>query len=119
MIKVVAPNTALAVVDRAVQMYGAAGLTEDTPLSSFYISARYVEIPFSNKDISDPSALPMVLMKFIWRQSPSRNFLVASKAKSINVFIDQEIVFYIARFCWEIPRRERFQRYSVIRDVTM
>lgn len=44
MIKVVAPNTALAVVDRAVQMYGAAGLTEDTPLSSFYISARSLRL---------------------------------------------------------------------------
>ncbi|CAD6193161.1 unnamed protein product [Caenorhabditis auriculariae] len=40
MIKVVAPNVTLKVVDRAMQMQGARGFTGDTPLSSFFVWAR-------------------------------------------------------------------------------
>ncbi|KAK6056880.1 acyl-CoA dehydrogenase protein [Cooperia oncophora] len=44
MIKVVAPNMAQRVVDRAIQMLGGLGLTIDTPLSSFFIAARSLRI---------------------------------------------------------------------------
>jgi acyl-CoA dehydrogenase family member 10 len=40
MIKVVAPRMALAVIDRAVQAHGAAGLHSDLPLAQFYGWAR-------------------------------------------------------------------------------
>jgi acyl-CoA dehydrogenase len=39
-IKVAAPNVALKVIDRAIQVFGAAGFTEDFPLASFYAHER-------------------------------------------------------------------------------
>jgi acyl-CoA dehydrogenase len=39
-IKVAAPNVALKVIDRAIQVHGAAGFTEDFPLASFYAHER-------------------------------------------------------------------------------
>ncbi|CAI2355432.1 unnamed protein product [Caenorhabditis sp. 36 PRJEB53466] len=44
MIKVVAPNMAIAVIDRAIQQQGARGLTPLTPLSSFYVWARALRV---------------------------------------------------------------------------
>jgi acyl-CoA dehydrogenase len=43
-IKVVAARTAARVVDRAIQVFGGAGLTEDTPLALFYAMARQLRI---------------------------------------------------------------------------
>ncbi|KAL0095421.1 acyl-CoA dehydrogenase/oxidase [Phycomyces blakesleeanus] len=40
MAKVIAPNMLLRVLDRAMQAYGAAGISQDTPLAHFYASAR-------------------------------------------------------------------------------
>jgi acyl-CoA dehydrogenase len=40
MIKVVVPNVAFRVVDRAIQVHGAMGLTMDTPLANMLIWAR-------------------------------------------------------------------------------
>jgi acyl-CoA dehydrogenase len=39
-IKAVAPNVALKVIDDAIQMHGAAGISQDFPLSSMYTAAR-------------------------------------------------------------------------------
>jgi acyl-CoA dehydrogenase len=39
-IKVAAPNIALKVIDRAIQVHGAAGVTEDFPLASFWAHER-------------------------------------------------------------------------------
>lgn len=44
MIKVVAPQTACRVVDWAIQAYGGAGFTEDTPLARFYRDARILRV---------------------------------------------------------------------------
>ncbi|VDO84611.1 unnamed protein product [Haemonchus placei] len=44
MIKVVAPNMAQRVVDRAIQMLGGSGLTVDTPLSFFFTAARSLRL---------------------------------------------------------------------------
>lgn len=44
MIKVVAPRMACQVVDWAIQAYGAAGFTEDTPLAKFYRDARILRV---------------------------------------------------------------------------
>ncbi|KAF1751245.1 hypothetical protein GCK72_017799 [Caenorhabditis remanei] len=44
MIKVVAPNMAINVIDRAMQQQGARGLTPFTPLASFYVWARSLRV---------------------------------------------------------------------------
>ncbi|MCH4827559.1 acyl-CoA dehydrogenase family protein [Planococcus halocryophilus] len=44
MIKVVAPNMATKIMDRAIQAFGAAGVSEDTPLAYMYASARTLRI---------------------------------------------------------------------------
>ncbi|MRH41488.1 acyl-CoA dehydrogenase [Aquibacillus halophilus] len=44
MIKVVAPNMALKVIDRAIQAMGAAGVSEDFPLASLYAGIRTLRI---------------------------------------------------------------------------
>ena len=43
-IKVVAPELACWVIDRAIQVYGAAGVSQDTPLANLYAAARTVRI---------------------------------------------------------------------------
>jgi acyl-CoA dehydrogenase len=44
MIKVVAPNMALEVIDRAMQVHGGAGLTEDFPLAHMWTWARILRL---------------------------------------------------------------------------
>jgi acyl-CoA dehydrogenase len=43
-IKVVAPDAARWVIDRAIQVYGAAGVSQDTPLAYLYSHARTLQI---------------------------------------------------------------------------
>jgi acyl-CoA dehydrogenase len=43
-IKVVAPRVACAIIDRAIQVHGAAGMSDDFPLASFYTWARALRI---------------------------------------------------------------------------
>ncbi len=51
MIKVIVPNTAMRVVDRAIQTFGAMGLTQDTPLANFYIWARALRLADGPDDV--------------------------------------------------------------------
>ena len=44
MIKIIAPNMALDVIDRAIQIHGAAGLSQDTPLAHLYAYARTLRL---------------------------------------------------------------------------
>ncbi len=44
MIKVVAPNVALRVLDRAIQAHGGAGVCDDLPLAYFWASARTLRL---------------------------------------------------------------------------
>jgi acyl-CoA dehydrogenase len=44
MIKVVAPNAALRVLDRAIQAHGGAGVSDDVPLAYFWASARTLRL---------------------------------------------------------------------------
>ena len=44
MIKVVAPNTALRVLDRAIQAHGAAGVSQDTFLAHAWASSRTLRL---------------------------------------------------------------------------
>jgi alkylation response protein AidB-like acyl-CoA dehydrogenase len=43
-IKVVVPNVALAIIDQAIQMHGAAGVSEDFPLAEMFTSIRTLRI---------------------------------------------------------------------------
>jgi len=43
MIKIVAPNMLLQVVDRAMQIFGAKGVSQDVPLSQFYLYGRMLK----------------------------------------------------------------------------
>lgn len=44
MIKIVAPKMTLAVVDRAIQIFGAKGVSNDTPLANFFAGARTLRL---------------------------------------------------------------------------
>ena len=44
MIKIVAPSMALAVVDRAIQAHGGMGVSNDTPLASYWVQARTLRL---------------------------------------------------------------------------
>jgi len=44
MIKIVAPNMALKVIDRAIQIMGGKGVSADTPLAHFYAAARTLRL---------------------------------------------------------------------------
>jgi acyl-CoA dehydrogenase len=44
MIKVVAPNVALRVLDRAIQVFGGMGVSEDVPLARFFANARTLRL---------------------------------------------------------------------------
>ena len=43
-IKVAAPAMAIAVIDRAIEVFGGAGISDDTPLAYFYAWARSLRI---------------------------------------------------------------------------
>jgi acyl-CoA dehydrogenase len=43
-IKIVAPNTALWVIDKAVQVHGGMGVTDDTPLASMWANMRTLRL---------------------------------------------------------------------------
>ncbi|MFB9994677.1 acyl-CoA dehydrogenase family protein [Deinococcus oregonensis] len=43
-IKVVAPNVALRVIDRAIQVFGGAGVSQDSPLAAMYAQARTLRL---------------------------------------------------------------------------
>lgn len=44
MIKIVAPNMALDVIDRAIQIHGAVGLSQDTPLAQMFAWQRALRL---------------------------------------------------------------------------
>jgi len=44
MIKIVAPNMASSVIDRAIQAHGGMGVSGDTPLASYYSYARTIRL---------------------------------------------------------------------------
>ena len=63
MIKVVAPNTALRVLDRAIQAHGGAGVSDDFPLAYFWASARTLRLADGPDEVHRASVARLELKK--------------------------------------------------------
>src|SRR5215475_7678580 len=64
-IKVIAPETACWVIDKAIQVYGAAGVSQDTPLAYLYAHARTLRIADGPDEVHRRSVARQELAK--WR----------------------------------------------------
>jgi acyl-CoA dehydrogenase len=63
MIKVVAPNVALKVLDRAIQAHGGAGVSDDFPLAYFWASARTLRLADGPDEVHRVSVAKLELKK--------------------------------------------------------
>jgi acyl-CoA dehydrogenase len=61
MIKAVVPQTALKIIDRAIQVHGGAGVSQDTPLANFWIYARSLRIADGPDEVHLESVAKMEL----------------------------------------------------------
>ena len=66
-IKVVAPNVALRVIDRAIQMHGGAGVSEDTPLAHMYAMQRTLRLADGPDEVHRASIGKLELGKYMPR----------------------------------------------------
>jgi acyl-CoA dehydrogenase len=71
MIKVVAPNVALRVLDRAIQAHGGAGVSQDTFLAAAWASVRTLRIADGPDEVHTESIAKRELRK--WGKSPARS----------------------------------------------
>ncbi|HEX2728340.1 MAG TPA: acyl-CoA dehydrogenase [Rubrobacteraceae bacterium] len=63
MIKVIAPNVALKVLDRAIQAHGGAGVSDDFPLAYFWASARTLRLADGPDEVHRASVAKLELKK--------------------------------------------------------
>lgn len=63
MIKVVAPNVALKIIDRAIQAHGGAGVSDDFPLAKYWSEARVLRIADGPDEVHLESIAKMELKK--------------------------------------------------------
>ncbi len=68
-IKVVAPNVAQMVIDQAIQIYGAAGVCEDTPLAAMYANARVLRLADGPDEVHRAMIAKLELKKY--RKKPA------------------------------------------------
>jgi acyl-CoA dehydrogenase len=64
MIKVVAPNVAQRVIDRAIQAHGAAGVSGDTFLAEAYASARSLRLADGPDEVHRNAVAKLELKKY-------------------------------------------------------
>ncbi|WP_047151723.1 acyl-CoA dehydrogenase family protein [Aneurinibacillus tyrosinisolvens] len=64
MIKVVAPNIALQVLDRAIQALGAAGVSDDFPLAAHWANARTLRLADGPDEVHKAAIAKMELKKY-------------------------------------------------------
>ncbi len=64
MIKAVVPQTALKIVDRAIQAHGGGGVSQDFPLANFWIIARSLRLADGPDEVHLESVAKMELKKF-------------------------------------------------------
>lgn len=65
MIKVVAPNMALKVIDRAIQGLGAAGVSEDYPLAAHWANARTLRLADGPDEVHRAQIAKLELKKYL------------------------------------------------------
>jgi acyl-CoA dehydrogenase len=63
MIKIVAPNVALRVLDRAIQAHGGAGVSDDFPLAYFWASARTLRLADGPDEVHRAAVAKLELKK--------------------------------------------------------
>jgi acyl-CoA dehydrogenase len=73
MIKVVAPNVALAVIDRAIQAHGGAGVSQDTFLASAWAMIRTLRIADGPDEVHVESIAKLELAKYGDDHATARN----------------------------------------------
>ncbi|MMZ57208.1 Crotonobetainyl-CoA dehydrogenase [compost metagenome] len=64
MIKVVAPNIALQVLDRAIQALGAAGVSDDFPLAAHWANARTLRLADGPDEVHKSAIAKMELKPY-------------------------------------------------------
>ncbi|MBN8201107.1 MULTISPECIES: acyl-CoA dehydrogenase [Bacillaceae] len=64
MIKVVAPSMALKVIDRAIQSFGAAGVSEDVPLAALWANARTLRLADGPDEVHRAQIAKLELKKY-------------------------------------------------------
>jgi acyl-CoA dehydrogenase len=67
-IKVIAPRVCLDVIDRAIQVHGAGGVSDDFPLASMYAHARTLRIADGPDEVHVRSVARMELGKYAERR---------------------------------------------------
>jgi acyl-CoA dehydrogenase len=75
-IKVVAPNVTLRVLDRAIQAFGGAGVSDDFPLASFWAASRTLRLADGPDEVHRVAIAKQELKK------ERKGTLVTEKAKS-------------------------------------
>lgn len=65
MIKVIAPNMALRVIDRAIQAFGAAGVSDDTVLASLWANARTLRLADGPDEVHKAQVAKLELKKYL------------------------------------------------------
>ena len=73
MIKVVAPNVALAVIDRAIQAHGGAGVSQDTFLAGAWAMIRTLRIADGPDEVHVESIAKLELAKYVDDHATARN----------------------------------------------
>jgi acyl-CoA dehydrogenase len=84
--KVLAPSTALAVIDRAVQAYGAQGICQDTPLANMWAQIRTLRIADGPDEVhlqqlakrENKSRKDEVVAKLHWQREQANSLLSAN-----------------------------------------
>jgi acyl-CoA dehydrogenase len=64
MIKVVAPSMALKVIDRAIQAFGAAGVSDDVPLAALWANARTLRLADGPDEVHRAQIAKLELKKY-------------------------------------------------------
>ena len=63
-IKVAVPNMALRVIDKAIQIHGGAGVSQDTPLAKLYAGMRTLRIADGPDEVHRRTVARMELAKY-------------------------------------------------------